>query len=101
MDKKKVHKITIFDPCIENQRLVYTFTTPAKPQHNYDRVSVHYHYLYCMKICDNLRRDLAIFTYIYRNVDECLLTSSMPQKWFKLHILVKYAVIPENVISED
>ncbi len=38
-----------------------------------------------------------MFTYIYLNVDECCLTSSMLQQTFK-H---KYAVIPENVISEN
>ncbi len=44
-----------------------------------------------MVICDKLRRDLAMFTYIYLNVDE----------WFKLQILHNYAIIPENVVSED
>ncbi len=42
-----------------------------------------------------------MFIYIYLNVDECWLTSSMPQQRFKLHILLNYAQIPENVISED
>ncbi len=42
-----------------------------------------------------------MFTYIYLNVDECWLTWSMPQQIFNLYILLKYAVIPENVISED
>ncbi len=58
-----------------------------------------------MEICDKLSRDLAMLTYmltyIYLNVDDCLLTSSMPQHMFKLQILLNYAVIPENVISED
>ncbi len=53
-----------------------------------------------MEMCDKLRKDLAMFTYIYRNVDECWLTSSMPQQRFKLQILLNYAVIPENIISE-
>ncbi len=39
--------------------------------------------------------------YIYLNVDECLLASSMPHQRFKLQVLLNYAVIPENVISED
>ncbi len=42
-----------------------------------------------------------MFTYIYLNVNDCWLTSSMPEQWFKLQILLDYAVIPENVISED
>ncbi len=42
-----------------------------------------------------------MLTYIYFNVDECWLTSSMPQQRFKLQILFNYAVIPENDISED
>ncbi len=42
-----------------------------------------------------------MFTYIYLNVDECWLTSSMPQQRFKLQILLDYAVIQENVVSED
>ncbi len=54
-----------------------------------------------MEICDNLRRDLAMFTYTYLNVDECWLKSSMPQQRFKLQILLNYAVIREKVISED
>ncbi len=52
-----------------------------------------------MEICDKLRRDLAMFTYIYLNVDECWLTSSMLQQRFKLQIVLNYAVIPENVVS--
>ncbi len=54
-----------------------------------------------MEIYDKLRRDLAMFTYIYLNVDECWLTSSMPQQSFKLQIVLNYAVIPENIDSED
>ncbi len=54
-----------------------------------------------MDICNKLRKDLAMFTYIYLNMDECWLTSSMPQQRLKLHIFINYAVIPENVISED
>ncbi len=42
-----------------------------------------------------------MFTYIYLNVDGCWLTSSMPQESFKVHILLNYALIPENVFSED
>ncbi len=42
-----------------------------------------------------------MFTYIYLNVGECWLTSSMPLQMFKLHILINYAVILENVVSED
>ncbi len=54
-----------------------------------------------MEICDKLRMDLAMFTYIYLNVDDCWLTSYIPQQRFKLQIMLNYAVIPENVISED
>ncbi len=54
-----------------------------------------------MEICDKLGKGSAMFTYIYLNVDECCwLTSSTPQKSFKLQILLKYFVISENVISE-
>ncbi len=42
-----------------------------------------------------------ILYYIYLNVDNCGLTSSMPQQRFKLYILLNYVVIPEKVISED
>ncbi len=38
---------------------------------------------------------------IYLNVDVCWLTSCMQQQRFKLQIMLKYAVIPENVVSED
>ncbi len=53
-----------------------------------------------MEICDNLRSELAMFTNIYVNVDECWLTSSIPQQMFNLQIVLKYVVIPNNVDSE-
>ncbi len=37
--------------------------------------------------------------YIYLNVDDCRLTSSMPKQRFNLQIELTYAVIPGNVIS--
>ncbi len=42
-----------------------------------------------------------MLTYIYLNVDDCRLTSFMPQERFNLHIVLYYAVIPGKVISED
>ncbi len=54
-----------------------------------------------MEICDKLSRELAMLTYIYFNVDDRLLTYSIPQQRFKLQIVINYVVIPENVISED
>ncbi len=54
-----------------------------------------------MGICDKLSRDLAMLTYIYLNMDDCWLTSPMPQQMFKLQMLLNYALIPENVISEE
>ncbi len=55
------------------------------------------------EICNKIRRDLAMFIYIYLNVDECWLTILLcPGKGLnKLQILLNYAVIPEHVISED
>ncbi len=53
-----------------------------------------------MEICYKLSRDLAMLTYIYLNVDDCWLTFSIPQQRFKLQILLSYAVITENIISE-
>ncbi len=50
-----------------------------------------------MEICNKLRRDLAMFAYIYLNVDECWLTPPIAQQRFKLQILLNYAAIPENV----
>ncbi len=44
---------------------------PAKALHNHDIVSVHFNNFYFTEICDKLRRALAMFTYIYVNVDEC------------------------------
>ncbi len=78
-----------------------THSIPAKPLHNNDIVSVHFNHFYYMEICDKLRKNLAMFTYIYLNVYERGLTSSIPQRRFKLGILLNYAVIPENVVSED
>ncbi len=42
-----------------------------------------------------------MLTYIHLNVDDCCLTSSMLQQRFKFQIVLNYAVIPENVISEN
>ncbi len=46
---------------------------PAKPLHNHDIVSVQFNYFYDTEICDKLRRDLVMLTYIilYLIVDEC------------------------------
>ncbi len=74
---------------------------PAKPLHNHELVSERFNHFYCMEICDKLSRDWAMLSYIYLNVDECCLTSSMPQQRFKLEIVLNYAVMPNNVISED
>ncbi len=41
-----------------------------------------------------------MLTYIYLNVDEFWLTYPMPEQRFKLQIVINYAVIPENVVSE-
>ncbi len=40
-----------------------------------------------MKICDILKRNLAILTYIYLNVDECWLTSSNSREGFNFKFL--------------
>ncbi len=48
-----------------------TSIIPAKPLHNHDIVSVHFNHFYFTEICDKLSRDLAMFTYIYLNVDGC------------------------------
>ncbi len=80
--------------CI-NQTYRYSYL----PSH--EMVSVHFNNFYCTEICDNLRKDLVMFTYIYLNVDECWLKFSMPQQMINLQLLFSYAVIPENVVSED
>ncbi len=55
--------------------------------HNCYIVSVHFDKINCTEICDKLRRQLSMLTYIYFNVDECL-TSAMPK-----HISLSYAQI--------
>ncbi len=45
---------------------------PAKPLHNHDIVSVHLNHFYWTDICDKLRKNLAMLTYL--DVDECWLT---------------------------
>ncbi len=57
--------------------LIY-YIIPAKPMHNHDIVSVHFNHFHCMRICDKLSKHLSMLTYIYLNMDECWLTSSMP-----------------------
>ncbi len=84
---------------MNTQECVYNIR--AKLLHNHDIVSVHFNNFYCMEICDKLSRDLAMLTYIYFNVDDCLLTYSIQQQRFKLQIVINYVVIPENIISED
>ncbi len=37
----------------------------TNPLYNSDTVSVHFNNFYCPEICDKLRRDLAMLTYIY------------------------------------
>ncbi len=78
----------------------HVYIIPAKPLHNHhNMLSVHFNHFYCTEIWDKLRRDLAMITYIYPNVDDCWwLTSSIPQQRFKLYILLNYYVIPENII---
>ncbi len=65
----KIHK---------NRLCLGIINIPAKQLHNSDTVSVHFNHLYCMGICDKLSRHLSMLTYMYLNVDECWLTSSMP-----------------------
>ncbi len=72
---------------------------PAEPLHNHDIISVQFNHFYCTEICKMPQRDLALFAYIYLNVDECWLTSSMLEQRFKLQIVINYVVIPENVVS--
>ncbi len=69
-----------------------TYCILAKPLHNYDTVSVHFNHFYCTDICDKQ------LTYIYLYVDDCWLTSYIPQQ---LQILFKYAIMSENLIFED
>ncbi len=64
------------------------YSIPAKPLHNRDIVSVHFNHFLCMGICDKLSKHLSMLTYIYLNVGECWLTSSMPQWRFKLKFLI-------------
>ncbi len=49
-------------------KLRWPLYIPAKLLHNHDIVSVHFNNFYCTEIC---QRDLAMFTYIYLNVDGC------------------------------
>ncbi len=44
---------------------------PVEPLQNSDTFSVHFNHFYCIEICDKLRRDLAMLTYIYLRVNEC------------------------------
>ncbi len=65
----------------------------VKPLHNCDMVSVHFNHFHCMGICDKLNRHLSMLTYIYLNVDDCCLASSMPLQRFKLQISLNYGNI--------
>ncbi len=39
----------------------------AKPLHNHNIGAVHFNHFYCTEICDKLKRDFAMFIYIYLN----------------------------------
>ncbi len=52
-----------------------------------------------MEICNKLRSDLAMLNYIYLDVDDCWLTSSMPEQKFKLQNSPNYANIEQNSFS--
>ncbi len=55
----------------------FTICILANPLHSHELVGSTFNYfVYCMEICDKLRKDLAMLTYIFHNVDECWLTSS-------------------------
>ncbi len=54
-----------------NEQKIRHHIPPAKPLHNSDTVSVYFNNIYCTEICDKLSKDLAMFTYIYLDVDEC------------------------------
>ncbi len=62
---KVVNTPNIYALCLADALFI-----PVKPLHNHDIVSIHFNHFCCMEICDKLRRDLAMFTYIYLNVDE-------------------------------
>ncbi len=55
------------------QRIVLglILSIPAKPLHILDIVSGHYNHFHWLEICDKLRRDLSMLTYIYLDVDKC------------------------------
>ncbi len=72
---------------------------PAQPLHNHDIVSVHFNNFPCTGICDKLSRHLSMLTYTYRNVNECSLTSSVPQQRFKLQISLYYGKLKLNMVS--
>ncbi len=40
-----------------------------------------------------------MLTYIYLNMDECWLTSPIPQQSFKLQIYLNYGIFEQNVVS--
>ncbi len=52
------------------QGTVHAVLILAKPLHNRDIVSVHFNHFYCTEMCDKLKRGVAMFAYIYLNVDE-------------------------------
>ncbi len=73
--------------------ILIAIVIPAKPLRNSDTVSVYFNHFYCMGICDKLSRHLYMLTYIYLNVEECWLTSSMTWQRFKLQMSLNYGKI--------
>ncbi len=51
--------------------LANAYGIPTKLLHKNDIISVHFNYFYYTEICDKLIKHLAMFIYIYLNVDEC------------------------------
>ncbi len=65
--------------CMISYHSVLLYTYPCwQTTGNRHIVSIYFNHFHCMGICNKLTRHLSMLTYIYRNLDECTLISSMP-----------------------
>ncbi len=85
-----VHVPWFVQPAVFDSSDYCTMWLLAKPLGIHDIISVHFNH-FCMWICDTVRSYLYMLTYIYLNVDECWLTSSMLEQSFQLRsVFIKY-----------
>ncbi len=65
------------------------YNTTYLPSHYIsDTLSLHFNHFYCTEIFHKLKRDMAMLTHTYLDVDECWLISSVPSKVLSIILIL-------------